>query len=259
MVDSNGKIITNNGAHEVMLKTYGFTVSDDRANNAFKMAKFVLDYEDFFDGTTVMVCDSKTGNGVDFIHKCGATVFRSVLNINVGERGNPNEGFYSFIGDNNAASLFTESWHTSVDFSLRASLDNAKSICDTMPNYCTIDEWKSTMEYAPWIDGSKFDGVEFIPVNQLEHVGEREYYGDIIFSRFVKEVYARTGKDAFFRMCSMRQFVDIEAEFAIVGEKKNMILLRKAVNNGTQTEVTLICSMDEGSGVFDYEKYDKAK
>lgn len=258
MVDSTGSVISDSNPYRATWTSHVFKCLDSRNGKAFDLSKFVLDCEDFFEGTTALLLDSKNGNGFDLFHKCGATVFRSALNVKNEIAEHPINGFYSFLGDNNSALVFTEQWHTEVAFALRAKYDDATTICETKPDYCTTDEWKSVISMVPWIDGTKFKDIEFIPVNQLEHNGDREYYGDIIFSRFVKEVYARAGKKAFFRDLSLHRFVDLDAEFAIVGDNRDMILLKKDIDGGNSSEVTLVCSMDEDAGYFDYKKYDKA-
>ena len=258
MVDSTGNVITDSNPHRATCPSYVFKCADSRKSRAFDLAKFALDYEDFFEGTTALLLASKTGNGFDIFHKCGATVFRAALNVRNEACEQPIDGFYSFIGDDNAALMFTEHWHSDVTFGLRAKYADAMTICETKPDYCTTDEWKSVSAMVGWLNGTKFKYVNFAHVNQLEHEGDREYYGDIIFSRFVKEVYSLTGKKAFFRDSTLRRFVDIDAEFAVVGDNNDMILLKKDIDGGESAEVTLICSMDEDAGFFDYEKYDKA-
>jgi len=248
MLDETGKLTDPDSARTVVLNF------DSKADPiAFRELKFVLQYEDFFDGRHLLLLpDPFAPKKWVVAHRCGGTVIRTVSHLDLGDIPKTRAGFYMFSGDD-GESMFPEMWKSNIKISLRCRFDDAVKLCNENPDYEAVPEWKFLLKNLY----GENDIPPLMPCNMFDCESDLSYYEPIVFSTFLKNLYHLTPGKVFFNHNSMKSFISMEDRWGLIGELGN-VLVSEFKRDGI-VERTFLFSMDKDSGYFDYDAFDKAK
>lgn len=255
MLDKNGEVVPLEQRRMVPR----MVVDATRHGPEFAMLKWLLDADEYFVGAHVLVIpDADHFGRWRLIHRNAETVMRSIGNVNldfISERIRP--GMYLFEGDDCDVGL-ASSWKEQVALMFRASLENAEAICTNKPDHEVFNEWSNVLSMRLVFDAKSSARVVFAPTCAVPNAEGRDYYGDVIFSHFVRLMYAKCPKTTFFSAHALRRYFDPEGEFAFIGKRRNMLMQRYRHDTG-ETETTVFFPMNEENGFFDYSRFDNFK
>lgn len=249
MLDETGKLTDPDSARTVVLNF------DSKADPiAFRELKFVLQYEDFFDGRHLLLLpDPEEPKKWVAAHRCGGTVVRTVSHLDLGDIPKTRAGFYMFSGDDGEC-MFPEMWKSNIKISLRCRMEDAKKICEENPDYEAVPEWKFVVAHS-------YIGQELpplMPCNMFDcGTSDLKYYNPIVFSVFLRNLYKLTPGNVFFNIWSLKSFVSMEDKWGLLGSLGN-VLVSEFKRDGV-VERTFVLSMDKDSGYFDYDAFNKAQ